>query len=292
MCVVMYGYQQPPDVGLGVTQFTFLDLGIGEATLLEQGEKIKILIDTGTEAEFLWRVKPFLASQGIRRLSALVVSHPDADHAGGVESCVKYFHPQQVITAHSEEPTLSRIRDAVHRSGGILQELTLDTTISWSPTLTAQVIWPEVGFESRGEPHEGARPRRLRHPRLLKARSNISTSNDRSLVLRWIYPGGAALFPGDAGRLTEDIWSRFSPCTLLKVAHHGSKRSTGERLLRRVNPQLAIVQPGFFETQRFPHPDTVARIQAASVPLLNTARLGAVRVQNDRRGDLRWECWK
>ncbi len=292
MCTVAYGFQRPPEIGSGVTQFTFLDLGMGEATLLEQGADLKILIDTGTESEFLWRVKPFLASQGINRLSTLVVSHPDADHAGGVELCVKYFQPRRVITAHSLEPTLARVRDAVHRSGGTLEEAALDTTLTWTPTLAAQVVWPEVGFARRGEPREGGRRRRARIPQPLKTRSNMATSNDRSLVLRWTYPGGSALFPGDAGRMCEDLWAGLSPCTLLKVAHHGSKGSSGERLLQRLNPQLAVVQPGFFQTHRFPHPDTVARFRARGVPLLNTARRGAIRVQTDGAGRLRWECWK
>jgi len=59
---------------------TFLDVGQGDAALIELASGRRLLVDGGPPSD---RVLAWLRRRGIRRLDAVVVSHGDADHLGG-----------------------------------------------------------------------------------------------------------------------------------------------------------------------------------------------------------------
>jgi competence protein ComEC len=72
---------------------------------------------------------------------------------------------------------------------------------------------------------------------------------------------------------------------VLAVAHHGSRTSSGDAFIAAVHPALAIVSAGWHSRYGHPHPEVVARLRDAGVPLVNTAGLGALTIDFPASGN-------
>jgi competence protein ComEC len=291
--LLWYAAMKPEALNPGQTRITFLDLGIGEASLLENSTGEKVLIDTGTEGEFLWRVKNFLAAQGINRLDGLMLSHPDSDHAGGAEVCLKYFRPRQIYYSGSDDRSSERIKQLLGAYTGVRHALIQGANVCLAPDLKFAVLWPPRHYDPALEPKEGGRKRRvIKTGTPGTIRKNSRANNGNSLVAWWDFPGGNALFTGDVDQACEDLWPGLKKCRILKVAHHGSRHASGERFLAQVMPEISVVQSGFFGMHKFPDFNTWERIKRFSGLALDTAQFGAVEVVVASDGSMRWSCWK
>ncbi|NTV52783.1 MAG: DNA internalization-related competence protein ComEC/Rec2, partial [Candidatus Firestonebacteria bacterium] len=292
LAALVPGFRQAPP-GPGETRFTFLDLGVGESTLIETGDGRRVLVDTGTAGEFLWRVKPFLASCGINRLDALMVSHPDADHAGGTGVCLAYFKPAQIIFAGFTDAKSREFADTLQVFSACAHRVYRGDAVRLGPDLSARMLWPPRFEVQQLQPVRKAGQRRgpeaKTHASLFSTRSQ---SNEHSLIFVGNFPGGNALFTGDATAADEYWGTENLSFRLLKVAHHGSQSSSSEAFLARAAPELAVVQSGFFGQHHFPHPATWARLQRYAGQSLDTSRTGAVQVTFSRQGKMRWQGWK
>jgi len=112
------------------------------------------------------------------------------------------------------------------------------------------------------------------------------TENDASLVLRVEHGATAFLFPGDlegageaallaasGGRLRVDV---------VKVAHHGSRTSSGAAFVAATRPRFAVAELGAGNRYGFPHPEAVSAWQGVGATFLRTDD-GAVRLLSDGR---------
>jgi competence protein ComEC len=118
-------------------------------------------------------------------------------------------------------------------------------------------------------------------------------ANDQSLVLRLDWRGVSLLLPGDLGAQGEAaLLDRAGPLRtlVLKVAHHGSRSSSGVPFLRAAQPLVAVVSVGVRNPFRHPSPDTLARLEAAGARIYRTDRDGAVMLETDGRV-LRVTAW-
>ncbi|MCL5045983.1 MAG: hypothetical protein M1598_04205, partial [Actinobacteria bacterium] len=152
-----------------------------------------------------------------------------------------------------------------------------------SPGVRVEVLSPPPGGMSPGGMSPGgmspggAAPEELLHG----TRSDL---NSNSVVLRISYGRVSFLLAGDIERETEEGLLRNVPdklrSTVLKVAHHGSKYSTGERFLEAVCPDYAVVQVG---RNSFGHPDaqTLARLKGFGAKTMVTLADGAVTAITD-----------
>ncbi|HEX5634063.1 MAG TPA: DNA internalization-related competence protein ComEC/Rec2, partial [Gemmatimonadales bacterium] len=174
-------------------------------------------------------VVPFLRSEGIARLDALVVSHADDDHAGGAISVAALRSPAWLLSSLPAE-------DALH------------TLVPRSTRCAAGQSWRWDGVEFR-----------ILHP----ARGSANARpNDRSCVLRVATRGGAALLTGDIeARSESEILGREpSPdAEVLLVPHHGSRTSSTPDFVDAVAPRVALVSTGHRNRFRHPHPAVIAR---------------------------------
>jgi competence protein ComEC len=293
LAALVPGFRDAPPAA-GETRFTFLDLGVGESTLLETGDGRRVLVDAGTEGEFLWRIKPFLASRGINRLDAIMISHPDADHAGGTLLCLIYFKPREILYSGFGDGKAKAFEDSLKGFAGWQHCLYRGEAVNLGPNLVGHVLWPPR-FEGEGETATAAtlprrRGRRNKRPHIFFSRK--SESNEHSLIALWEFPGGNALFTGDASAENEYWGTGFSHIRLLKVAHHGSQYASSELFLVRCAPELAVVQSGFFGQHHFPHPAAWERLQRYTETALDTSRQGAVQVTFSAKGQMRWVGWK
>ncbi len=247
-------------------ELALLDVGQGEAILLrDRGQAL--LVDGGgwQRSDIGGRILlPVLASYGVRRLRALVLTHPDLDHCGGLVDIAAYLRVDEVWTA----PGWRRSRCA-------RELLTL-------PGIGRRYLWA-------GERASLGRWRlRALHP----SAGDRAGSNDRSLVLVAAVHGRRVLLTGDLeaegeGRILAGASSAEVACDILKVAHHGSRSSTTAAWLEATGPRLALISAGL--RNRYGHPAAVVleRLEERRIAVLRTDRQGLIRIVIPRHGLLR-----
>jgi competence protein ComEC len=244
-----------PEIEQGAFRLTALDVGQGASILIETRRRA-LLFDAGPGPESTHAgeriVAPFLRANGVGHLDTLVVSHGDADHAGGVPAVLDAAEIGQVLGGL---PATHRIWDAAHAAG--IERLRCAAGQRWHwDGVEFEILWPDPGP--------------------LPARSN-----EQSCVLKVDAPGMSALLTGDIGARTERTLVARSAEALradvLLVAHHGSNTSSTEPFLDSVDPLAAVFQVGYANRFHHPHPRVWSRFEAREIRLARTDLDGAVR---------------
>ena len=112
-------------------------------------------------------------------------------------------------------------------------------------------------------------------------RKEIEDTNQASVVgiLKW--KGFKALFTGDIPTEEELAMIRdkvLEKVDVLKVAHHGSKYSSSELFLRRIEPKVAVISVGKKNSYGHPSPETLSRLDAIRSRILRTDQDGEVEI--------------
>jgi competence protein ComEC len=248
---------------------TFLDVGQGNAALVQFPGRERMLIDGGgsTRGDYdvgRMVVAPSLLSMKIRRIDYLVLSHPDSDHMDGLLFIASHFKPREFWYngERAESETFKALLEAV-RGRGTIERLPSDL---------------KEGKEIAGVRID------LLHPEdeggLLGSSGRPLEWNDRSLVLRVSYGRNSFLFPGDLEREGEETVISRKRCQLrsdvLLASHHGSRRSNTQPFLEEVKPRFCVVSSRSSEPPRFPHPETLERMEKIGCRVLRIDRLGAI----------------
>jgi competence protein ComEC len=248
---------------------TFIDVGQGDAILIEMPGSRTALVDCGPSWEEndagRQTVLPLMRSHSIRRLDALILTHSDTDHTGGAVSIMRRTPIGKVyLGGLSDHP------------------LQLEKAFTMLRLHRIPVIRPMRG--QRLDFGNGV----IFHV-LNPGQGCDSSENDCCLVLRMEYGGASLLLTGDAGENAEKEMIA-SGCRLdsqiLKVAHHGSRASTSAAFLDACHPSLAVISVGM--NNRFGHPSSEAldRLKTHGVRILRTDECGAIMAQTD--GKIWW----
>ncbi len=271
--VILVGARLAPIHQFNGVRMTVLDVGQGDAILLELPGRRTILIDGGGVFDDRFDigeqvVVPFLLSQWIGRLDLVVLSHPHPDHLNGLMAVLRHFPVGQVW------------------DGGQRVE---STTYLWFQEVLRDKRIPHKIYEaghhtSEFDPVQIA----VFHPPkpLLRGspRGRFSDVNSNSLVLAVRYDNVTLLLPGDiedeAERLLLERGADLS-AQVLKVPHHGGRTSSGLPFLQRVRPAVAVVSAGYHNRFRHPHQETIERYRANGVDLFRTDLDGAVTITTD-----------
>jgi competence protein ComEC len=242
-------------------EVTFLDVGQGDAIWVRAPTGRTMLIDGGPDGR---RVVSFLRRK-TRRIDLVVLSHPHADHVGGVVSVLQNFdvgavldsgypHPTPVYRDFLREVALRGIPYRRARSGMVVE---LGSDVS------AHVLWPREPFvEGRSAP------------------------NENSVVIRLVYGEVAFLFTGDVEQVAEGMLAEMGEAIrsrVLKVPHQGSRTSSSEAFLDAVRPEIAVLSVGRGNQYGHPHAEVLARYARRGVALYRTDRDGAVAMTSDGR---------
>ena len=239
-------------------QLLALDVGHGDA-LLVRGGSSAWLVDAGTRTGAFDAgrqvVLPALREEGVAHLDVLVVTHSDRDHLGGVAAVLESVPVGELwLSEESWRHPATRAARVEAARRGVPLRIVRAGAEHRVPRFAVQVLWP---------------------PRV----SAPASSNESSLVLRIDFAHGCALLLADVPAWVERrLAGALRPCTLLKLAHHGSASSTDVRLLQQLRPEVAISSNGRRPNAPLPHADVRQRLARASVSLWVTARSGAVRV--------------
>jgi competence protein ComEC len=253
-----------PDTQMTVT---FIDVGQGDATLVQFPLGHSLLVDAGGAGGSRFDigrrvVVPAIWAQGVRRLSYLLVTHGDADHLNGAEAVVRDLRPLEVwegvpVPLHEPLAALRRTAAAAGASWRVVQRgdrLTVDgvDVCVWHP--------PLADWERQ----------RVR--------------NDDSVVIELRHGDVSIVLPGDVEDTAEQTISPLLPDAVLRILqapHHGSVSSAGEAFLRAARPSLGVVSVG--RGNRFGHPHQVVlrRFRALGIPVVRTDVHGAITATTD-----------
>ena len=241
---------------------TFLPVGQGDAVVVELPRGHTMLVDTGpagARASAVERVVlPYLRHRGISRIDWLVLTHPHADHVGGLDPLFESI-PVGEIWWNGDR-----------RESG------------------ANLLAPVI---ARGPPSIRA-PHRIRvgtaQIHLLapdQPAAAYSSVNDASVVVLIEHGRRRILLTGDVEAEAEarlvSQWGQRLQADVLKLGHHGSRTSSTEAFLDRVRPTHAVVSAGLNNHFGFPHPSVVERLKRRTVQIWRTDVDGAITVWTD-----------
>lgn len=273
----------------------FFDVGQGDAALVRAPSGRAVLVDAGPPGTGRAIIVPYLRRAGIRRLDAVLISHPHTDHAGGFPEVAAAVPVGLLVEpGPGSGPGSATVSAAVHR-------FTAAAGDRWDlgGGVSLEVLWPPDrgdGGPMAGDPAPPGDPRPpgpgaptgpAGERDAAGEAGEDARVNNRSLVVLVRAGPLAVLFTGDleaegeAGLLAQTRAAGLR-ATVLKVGHHGSGGSTSDPFLEAVRPWAAVVSVG---PNRYghPHAGVLERLAAAGSAVWRTDREGAVVLTFDGR---------
>jgi competence protein ComEC len=254
--------------GLGEPRLrlALLDVGQGDAAVIEVADRGAVAVDAGPlpvgGGSGPGTIAAALRARGIRKLDALALSHPQADHYGGIESLLGDIDVAEFWSSGATAPTRSfaSVGRALSRAGVERRAFSAgDRPLLRGRGEVVDVLHPEKSVP-------------------------CSSRNDDSLVLTFRYGATRVLFSGDLEAGGERVLlaaGRDLGATVLKVPHHGSRTSSTDTLLSAVRPSLALAGVGARNRFGFPAAEVRARYARYGALWRETGRSGEILVVSD-----------
>lgn len=240
----LWWWLRPPPVWHppGRFRITFLDVGQGDATLLEAG-RAAVLVDEGPpEADVAGQLRRL----GFRELTAMVLTHPQRDHVGGAADVLRRLDVGAILDPTLEATGPEREEAvAVARARGVPVTAARSGTVFRAGPLVLRVLWPD----DAGTPSEDPN---------LNAVVLVASVGELDVLLS-----------ADA---ESDVTRRLDlpEVEVMKVAHHGSADPGLPELLERLRPRVAVIQVGAGNDYGHPRAETLHAL--ADVPGLRVFR--------------------
>ena len=286
MAVLLYrGYHSEDLDGAGA--ISYLDVGQGDSILITTPGGGHILVDGGGTVSFRnkepWRIRrspfevgaktllPLLKQRGIHRLDAVILTHGDQDHAGGLQAVLEGMPVSALLFNGTLAGTelYSKLMNTALDTGVRLYPVQQGLVLAPDEATQLHFLWPEPLADGQSLLNE------------------VEDQNHESVVFRLEMNGHNFLFTGDmdqaaeAAILSEAEQSGISsgpPIDVLKVAHHGSKTATGVDWLAFWNPATAVISAGVNNLYGHPNGEVLDRLAAADTAVYRTDQQGEIQL--------------
>jgi len=250
------------DTGMRVT---FIDVGQGDAVLVQAPSGAAVLVDGGEDERVL---AEDLRSRGVRYLDAVVMSHPEKDHVGGLDGAMDVCEVGMLVHPGTEGGRAAEELFGRAAEEGVRMEIMRRGQSLSIGELELEALAPTS--EVCGE----------------------LPTNDSSLVLRVEGPGLSLLLTGDVEEAGEALLLRNPSeirCDILKVPHHGGFCEENEEFFEIIDPELAVICVGNDNSYGHPSRSTIAALERLGCGVYRTDNCGdiVVRVMD---GGYRIEC--
>ena len=258
-----FAYIRTPDC-----RVIFADVGQGDCCLIITPDTT-CLIDAGTYKEGSTTVCDLLDYYGIQYVDACLMSHWDADHAGGIAALCENGRTDRIYTSYvpSDNDSDKDVEEFFDSLGDpdikarylpLLSQVLAGDRIVLSDCVYIDVLYPS---ERSGGGNEASMVLML----------HIIEEEDTSI-----------LFTGDIGMNTESYLINSGvdlDCDIMKIAHHGSRYSSSTEFIEYCSPDIAVISVGARNLYGHPAPDTLSRLGSYGCEVLRTDIEGAVMLE-------------
>lgn len=235
---------------------SFLDIGQGDAILIQTPDGYEMLVDGGPDTSVL---RELSSRRGYfdTDIDVVVATHPDLDHVGGLVEVLSRYEVGTIVMTESEgnSGAATAFAAAVPEEGAEIILADAGQVFQLGASTSIQIFAP-TGDES------------------------LLESNTASIVLRVVYGNTSFMLTGDAPMEIEDYLVRTYGAQLdsdvLKLGHHGSKTSTSDTWLDAVTPQYAVVSADVGNRYGHPHQEVMQRVFKRNIQTSHTGTDGTV----------------
>ncbi|WNS43696.1 ComEC/Rec2 family competence protein [Paenibacillus sp. MMS20-IR301] len=280
------GYNAEDLKGAGV--ISYLDIGQGDSILITTPAGAHLLVDGGGTLSFgnkeEWRIRrspyevgaktllPLLKRRGIHRLDAVILTHGDQDHAGGLQAVLEGMPVSALLfngTLADSEPYAKLMQTAL-AAGIRLYPVQQGMVLAPDKATRLHFLWPEQAADGQALPAE------------------VEDQNHQSVVFRLEMNSRNFLFTGDMDIAAEEAIMDSAhrsgiragqPIDVLKAAHHGSKTATGADWLSFWHPAAAVISAGVNNLYGHPHGDVLERLKDSGTVVYRTDGQGEIQLK-------------
>lgn len=271
--------QQEKDSGVaaGRLKITMLDIGQGDAILLQDGKQT-IMVDVGDsrtrksadsgEADHAGKESLFssLDKAGVQRINTVIVTHHHSDHMGNIMAVRGKYSVKSIYDSgyvNNSFKTSVQLHEDLAAGKYNNRVLKAGDTVKFDRNFYLEVLAPGDFLDK-------------------KLYKNI---NNTSLVMMLHYGDFKMLLTGDAEAGVEDVLQQHYgdrlKADVLKVGHHGSSTSSIWSFINKVKPKYALISCGPFGIYHHPNKNTVGRLQKIGAKVLTTYEHGSITVTTD-----------
>ena len=243
--------------------------GQGDCTIIRTKYNKTVLIDSGEGNSDKYDygksvVLPYLLSHNISKIDYLIISHFDSDHAGGAFYILENLKIENIVIgfqAEKYENCVEFIKLAKEKKVNIIGLKTNDI-LEIDKETYFKVLFPDI------------------------EKTIVENKiNNNSLVLKLMYKEFSMLFTGDIEELGEKAIlkndEKLLKSTVLKVAHHGSKTSSIEEFIAKVNPKIAVIGVGSKNNFGHPNQEVIDRLEKYKIQIFRTDKNGEISIYTD-----------
>ena len=246
-------------------EINLIDVGQGDSTLIVTPKNKKILIDGGGNENYDIGANvliPYLLNKKIKQIDYLMISHFDTDHVGGTFKVLEKLKVKQVIISQQKEDSsnFQKFLEIAKKRNIKIIVVKAGDKIQIEKNIYIDILWPTEKMKIEDNP-----------------------LNNNSIVAKLIYENTSILFTGDIEAEAEkEIVKKYDKnlkSDILKVAHHGSKTSSTQDFIDKVNPKIALIGVGY--KNKFDHPSytTIKTLEKRKIKIYRTDLMGEINIK-------------
>ena len=242
----------------------FLDVGQGDSIYIQAPNGKQVLIDGGPDGQVLQRlseVMPF----GDRSIDMVLATHGDMDHIGGLSLVLDRYKVSNFIEngVASDSKVYKELEQDIikEKAKKIIAKRGMRIILDQNKNVYLDILYPDRDVTKQD-------------------------SNDGSIVCKLVYGKESFMLTGDATTYVENAigWNETSETLhsqILKLGHHGSKTSSSELWLEKVQPEIAVIQVDENNNYGHPHKETIDKLNKLHIPYILTYKEGNIIFKTD-----------